>query len=47
MGGVRAPVAAEGKVEVKEGAIHTGVGMPFSGISWAGDFPTQNFEVEI
>lgn len=36
-----------GKVEVKKGAIYTGVGMPFSGLTWTGDFPKENFEVAL
>ncbi|HPD13789.1 MAG TPA: DUF1080 domain-containing protein [Planctomycetota bacterium] len=34
-----------GKVEVKDGAIVLGEGMPFTGIQWEGDFPKEEFEV--
>jgi len=34
-----------GKVEVKDGAIVLGEGMPFTGIAWSGEFPTEDFEV--
>jgi hypothetical protein len=37
--------AAAGKVEVKDGCIILGEGMPFTGVSWKGDFPTEDFEV--
>ena len=36
-----------GEVNIKDGAIHTGVGMPFSGIVWTGDLPKENYEVEL
>ncbi len=34
-----------GKVEVKDGAIILGEGFPFTGITWEGDFPKENFEI--
>jgi len=34
-----------GKVEVKDGAIVLGEGMPFTGIQWTDPFPKENFEV--
>lgn len=37
--------ALAGKVEVKDGAIILGEGMPFTGIVWEGEFPKENFEV--
>ncbi len=37
--------ALAGKVEVKDGAIVLGEGMPFTGIAWTGEFPTEDFEV--
>ena len=35
-----------GKIEVKDGAIRMGVGMPFSAVTWTGDFPLEGYEVE-
>ncbi len=37
--------ALAGKVEVKDGAIVLGEGMPFTGIAWDGEFPKENFEL--
>jgi len=34
-----------GKVEVKDGAILLGEGVPFTGITCQGEFPKENFEV--
>jgi len=36
-----------GKIEVKDGAIRLGVGMPFSAVTWTGDFPLEDYEVEL
>ena len=35
-----------GKVEVQDGCIVLGEGGPYTGITWEGDFPRENFEVE-
>jgi len=37
--------ALAGKVEVKDGAIVLGEGMPFTGVAWDGEFPKEDFEV--
>ncbi|MFW6161857.1 MAG: 3-keto-disaccharide hydrolase [Planctomycetota bacterium] len=39
--------ANHGKIEVNKGILHLAQGMPFSAIAWAGDFPKENFEVEV
>lgn len=36
-----------GKIEVKDGEIRMGTGMPFSAITWTGDFPLEGYEVEL
>ncbi|MFW6161856.1 MAG: 3-keto-disaccharide hydrolase [Planctomycetota bacterium] len=36
-----------GKIEVKDGEIRLGTGMPFSAITWTGDFPLEGYEVEL
>jgi len=38
---------SHGKIEARDDAIHLGEGNPFSAIAWAGEFPTENFEVEL
>ncbi len=43
----KAEFEMHGKVEVKDGAIRMGVGMPFTAITWTGDFPQENYEVEL
>ncbi len=43
----RGDFAAHGKVYVKEGTIRLEEGMMMTGIRWAGDFPTSNYEVAL
>jgi len=36
-----------GKVEVKDGELIIGKGIPMSGVSWKGDFPRTDYEVSL
>lgn len=42
----KAEFEMHGKIEVKEGEIRLEVGMPFSAITWTGDFPLEGYEIE-
>lgn len=37
----------EGEVVVREGAIHLGFGSPLTGITWGGELPTGDYELEV
>ncbi len=39
--------AGHGKVHVEDGKIVLQEGQPMTGIAWAGDFPTENYEVNL
>jgi hypothetical protein len=39
---------ANDKIEIKDGAIHIGMGKPMAGITWSGEPPTRmNYEIEL
>jgi hypothetical protein len=39
------PFSQKGQVRVETGTVVLGVGSPFTGITWTGDVPKENFEI--
>ena len=39
------PFSQHGVVRVEDGAIMLGAGSPFTGVTWAGEFPKSNYEI--